>query len=69
MYAVEKTSLFDFPTLIAKKNGIPFINHYNLKGITGHPECYFDFGHLNETGAKKYSSVIASELKKYIKKK
>lgn len=69
MYAVEKTNLFDVPNRIAKKNGITFINHYDLKGITGHLECYHDFGHLNDTGAKRYSAIIASELKTYIKSK
>jgi len=67
MYAVEKSNLFDIPDSIAKKNNIVFINHYNLKGITGHPEYYHDFGHLNENGAKKYSAIVASELKQYIK--
>lgn len=66
MYAVEKTTVFNIPDSIARKNGIPFINHYNLPDITGHPEYYFDFGHLNDKGAKKYSSLIAHELKKYL---
>ena len=69
MYAVENTTIFNIPDSMAKKNGILFINHYNLEGITGHTEYYYDFGHLNETGAKKYSSFIASELKQYIIKK
>ncbi|MES2826873.1 MAG: hypothetical protein V4687_01905 [Bacteroidota bacterium] len=66
MYAVEKSNVFDIPNQIAKKNNIPFINHYYFEGITGHPEYYHDFGHLNDAGAKKYSSAIASELKQYI---
>jgi len=38
MFAVDKhTNLFDIPASIAKKNDIPFINHYNLEGITNHP--------------------------------
>lgn len=69
MYAVEKTNLFDVPHQISQKNAIPFINHYDMEGITGHPEYYYDFGHLNDAGAKKYSSAIASELKKYINNK
>lgn len=66
MYAVEKTNLFDVPNQLAKKNNIHFINNYYLEGITGHPEYFFDFGHLNEEGAKKYSCLISHELKKYI---
>jgi len=69
MYAVEKTELFTIPDSLAKKNNIPFINHYYLKSITGHPEYYFDFGHLNEAGAQQYSSIISHELKKYIGKR
>lgn len=66
MYVVEKTNLFDIPDSIAKANNIPFINNYNLEGITGHPEYYHDFGHLNDKGARKYSSIISHQLKKYI---
>lgn len=70
MYAVDKnTNLFHIPDSLTKKNNIPFINHYNLVGITHHREYFYDFGHLNEDGAKKYSSIIASELKQYIRKK
>ncbi|WP_421943912.1 hypothetical protein [Pedobacter sp.] len=67
MYATEKTTLFNLPNAIAKKNNLIFINHYNMPGITGHSEYFYDFGHLNEVGAQKYSSIIASELKKYMK--
>lgn len=67
MYAVEKTNLFQVPDSIAKKNNIPFINDYQQAGITGDSHNFFDFGHLNDEGAKKYSALIASELKQYIK--
>ena len=70
MYAVKnKTTLFDIPDSIAQENKIPFINHYRLNSITGQPEYYADYGHLNAKGAKKYSSIIASELKQYILEK
>lgn len=68
MFATETdTQLLDIPARIAKKNGIRFINHYDLKGITGEPAYFHDYGHLNEDGAKRYSAVIASELKPYLK--
>jgi len=66
MYATENTRLFEIPDSLAKKNGIPFINHYNLPGITGHGEYFHDFGHLNNAGAKKYTYYISHELKNYI---
>ena len=69
VFAKEKGRLFDIPNEIARRNGILFINHYYYEGFSGHAEYFADFGHLNETGAKKYSSAIASELKQYIKKK
>ncbi|MBB5440355.1 hypothetical protein HDC92_004056 [Pedobacter sp. AK017] len=69
MYATEKTNLFDIPSHIASKNNIPFLNHYYLEGITGHLQYFHDFGHLNDAGAKLYSSIIGSELKRYIKRK
>jgi hypothetical protein len=66
MYAVEKTDMFNIPDHLAKKNHIPFINHYNLPGITGHAEYFHDFGHLNDAGAKKYSTMISHELKSFM---
>ncbi|MEG1564168.1 MAG: hypothetical protein RR365_10650 [Bacteroides sp.] len=70
MYAThEKTNLFHIPDSLAQQENILFINHYRLEGITGHTEYYADFGHLNERGAEKYSSIIATELKKYLIKK
>ena len=68
MYAVKsETNLFKIPESIALKNNILFINNYNMNGITGHPELFFDYGHLNLEGAKKYSSMVAPQLKRYIK--
>jgi hypothetical protein len=67
MYAIEQnTTLFNVPDSLAKQNKIAYINNYNLSGITGHREYYYDFGHLNEEGAKKYSSFIAPELKQFV---
>lgn len=67
MYATQKqTNLFDIPDSIARINNLPFINNYYMEGITGYPEYYADYGHLNDEGAHKYSSAIASMLKKCI---
>jgi len=66
MYRVGENNLFDIPSSIAKEYQIPFINNYEMQGITGVAMYYSDYGHLNDTGAKVYSSMIASELKKYI---
>jgi hypothetical protein len=66
MLSVEKTHLFDVPDSVAASNGIPFINNYKFEGITGHAKFYFDYGHLNEEGARKYSSAVATQLKPYI---
>lgn len=65
MYAVDSVDFLTIPTMLAKKNAIDFLNYYNLPGITGKEEYFYDFGHLNEAGARKYSSLIAGELKKY----
>lgn len=67
MYAAsEVTGLFDLPDSIAQANNIPFINCYRLEGITGKPEYYADYGHLNDRGARKYSAIVASKLKQYV---
>lgn len=64
MYAVEKNTLFELPKQIARKNQIPFLNFYYLEGLSKHPEYYYDFGHLNDAGARRYSAAISHELKK-----
>ena len=52
---------------LAAKYNIPFIDHYKDTTFTGHPELFYDLGHLNRQGAMIYSKIVCEELKKQIK--
>jgi hypothetical protein len=51
---------------IAQKNGIPFLD-YHTKGLyLDHPDYFKDGTHLWDEGARLYSSVFASDLKRVL---
>lgn len=66
MYVCSKQDVFAFPRKMAEKHNIPFIDHYRDSAYVGHPELFFDFGHLNRQGAEKYSKQFCEELKSYL---
>ena len=67
MYVCSKEDAFRFPRELAAKNHIPFLDHYRDSIFTGKVEFFYDFGHMNRTGAEKYSSIISKELRAIIK--
>lgn len=64
MYICSKEDVFKVPRELANKRHIPFIDHYRDSVFVGHPELFYDFGHLNRKGAKIYSEMIANEIKR-----
>jgi hypothetical protein len=62
MYACSKEDVFKIPRELASKNNIPFIDHYRDSSFVGHPDLFYDFGHLNRKGAEVYSKKICKEL-------
>ena len=62
MYICSKEDVFKIPRELAAKHHIPFINHYRDSAFVGHPELFYDFGHLNRKGAEIYSKIIAQEF-------
>lgn len=67
MYVCSEKDVYQVPRELAVKYDIPFIDHYKDTTFTGHPELFFDFGHLNRQGAMIYSNMVCEELKKHIK--
>ncbi|MBP5771476.1 MAG: hypothetical protein J6W75_08975 [Bacteroidaceae bacterium] len=51
---------------LCRKYNIPFIDNRNYEGITGEMEYFQDFDHLNDNGAKKYTSSLIPTLRKYL---
>lgn len=64
MYVYSKNDVYKIPRELATKHQIPFIDHYRDSAFVGHPELFYDFGHLNRKGAEMYSEMIAKELKR-----
>lgn len=64
MYICSKEDVFKVPRELANKHHIPFIDHYRDSTFVGHPELFYDFGHLNRKGAEIYSEMIAKEIKR-----
>lgn len=64
MYVCSKEDVYKIPRELAEKHQIPFIDHYRDPIFVGHPELFYDFGHLNRKGAEIYSEMIAKEIKR-----
>ena len=64
MYICSKEDVYKIPKDLAAKHQIPFIDHYRDSMFVGHPEFFYDFGHLNRKGALLYSKMISQELKR-----
>ncbi|HEX2921527.1 MAG TPA: hypothetical protein VHO50_10225 [Bacteroidales bacterium] len=53
---------------IAKKHNIPFFDFSNEPAFKGRNDLFADYWHLNNDGAKVFSSIIAKEVGKDISK-
>lgn len=52
---------------ICNRYQIPLLDYVNDNRFSGKYELFFDGSHLNEKGAKIYSSIVASDVKQLIK--
>ena len=59
-----KEDVYKIPKDLAAKHQIPFIDHFRDSVFVGHPELFYDYGHLNRKGAILYSEMISKELKR-----
>lgn len=64
MYICSKEDIYKIPKDLAAKYQIPFMDHYRDSAFVGHPELFYDFGHLNRKGAEIYSKMVCKELKR-----
>lgn len=51
---------------LCKKYGFPFVDNRYLSGISERKELFQDLGHLNDKGARQYTSSLITELRVYI---
>jgi hypothetical protein len=52
---------------ICKDNNVPFIDMINSRYFNSHPELFQDQDHLNDDGAKIYTTMFFQRLKPYLK--
>ena len=62
MYVCSKEDVLKFPRDLAQKHQLTFIDHYRDSDFVGHPELFYDFGHLNRKGAELFSQKLSKEL-------
>ena len=65
-YTTSAYKYFEFAIKIAKDYDVPLIDHFCDTTFTKHPEYFYDHVHMNDTGARLYSSLFSSELKKIL---
>lgn len=65
-YTIARASQYDVIKRLAAENGIPFLDYHSQGLYHDHPEYFKDFAHLWDEGARRYSSVFASDLKTHI---
>lgn len=59
-------SHYDLLKDLAQRNGVPFLDYHTTRTYHDHPEYFKDARHLWDEGARRYSSVFASDLKRTI---
>lgn len=65
-YSIVSSSHYDILKTIAKSNGVPFLDYHTQGLFLDNPEYFRDPEHLWEEGARRYSSVFASDLKRIL---
>lgn len=51
---------------IARQHGVPYFDMRNDTTVTGKPELWDDYDHLNDTGARLYSAHVAHIITRYL---
>lgn len=59
----QSSTEYSMLSLIAKKNAIPFWDYSNDTMFINKPEFFFDQIHLNERGARLFTSKVARQLR------
>lgn len=66
MYAKIDADHYDVLKELARKNDIPLLDYHTAGLYLDHPEYFKDVNHLWDKGARLYSSVFASDIKKIL---
>ena len=58
---------YDVVREICKKESIPLLEYLNDSGFVKKKELFYDETHLNDSGAQKFTRIVASDVKKLLK--
>lgn len=67
MYTCSEKDVFAYAHQLAKREGIPFLDYYRDPEFTQKADYFYDFGHMNIDGAKKFSYKVSHKLKDIIR--
>lgn len=65
-YYQTATKAYDVVYDICRKYNIPVLNYMNDSRFLGKDEFFYDASHLNDNGARKYTSIVASDIQKNV---
>ena len=66
MFSKVDSDYYDVLKSLAKQNEIPFLDYHTAGLFLDHPEYFRDITHLWDKGARAYSSIFASDLKRIL---
>lgn len=66
MYICTEQDVYKMPRDLAKRYDIPFLDYFRDPQFMGHPELFYDYGHLNREGATIFSKKVCNDLKPQI---
>lgn len=66
MYICTEQDVYKEPRDLAKRYDIPFFDYFRDPQFMGHPELFYDYGHLNREGATIFSKKVCNDLKPQI---
>lgn len=66
MYLKVNADRYDVLKTLAEQNEIPFLDYHTTGLFQDHPEYFRDVKHLWDQGAKLFSSIFASDLRKIL---
>lgn len=66
IYQADSKSVFEPLQNLARKEGIPFLYHYDDSIFSGKRNYFYDSVHLNKEGAEVFTKLFASEVKKVL---
>lgn len=63
---IKQSGCYDHLVALARDNGIPFIDSFNLKNFSDDKSLFKDVAHLNDKGAKEYMTLFIPVLRTYL---